>query len=372
MGANDFDRGEVEEGPRTQPALVEGLTAADYAAGLRALADAIEAGGLPASLEFPYANLGMTLYVSSAAAVRDFAARHDLPVRERGTHTTVDIVLGPHPKPTYGGSAQLSVIHIDPADEQEQAEKAEVVEEQQLPGAEYGDAADAAGSEYREAQQRAESYDGSWYECTDCNMVTCCPSSAPDEEHEQWQQDVAEHEEQHRNEEDAQLERVDPDDPASMALPVIGDTVLLSDGTTARVLNRYDAREAPQIANKWQVTGPFGARVVGLDQIVGYPEDDGTSEAEALAEVIVPGLRLPAEVRKAIVDALGSAASKIRESRIERPPSLVQLDAQDAAVRLADAVTDLLVLIGSMTFGPDDNVAPVREALADFRAAVTR
>lgn len=51
--------------------------------------------------------------------------------------------------------------------------------------------------------------------------------------------------------------------------------------------------------------------------------------------------------------------------------SLVQLDERDAAERLAAAVTDLLVLIGSMTFGPDDNVAPVRRALADFRA-VTR
>ena len=40
-----------------------------------------------------------------------------------------------------------------------------------------------------------------------------------------------------------------------------------------------------------------------------------------------------------------------------------------AAAHLADTVTDLLKLIGNMTFGPDDNVAPTREALAAYRKA---
>jgi hypothetical protein len=69
-------------------------------------------------------------------------------------------------------------------------------------------------------------------------------------------------------------QHANPDDPTSMALPVLGDTVRLSDGTTATVLRRrYDSSEAPSIAGKWQVSGPTGARVVGLDQIVGYPDD---------------------------------------------------------------------------------------------------
>lgn len=75
----------------------------------------------------------------------------------------------------------------------------------------------------------------------------------------------------------------DPDDPTGPTLPVIGETVSLYDGTTARVLGRYGDNEAPIIRNTWQVTGPDGARVVRLDQIAGYPEDDETAGATRTA-----------------------------------------------------------------------------------------
>jgi hypothetical protein len=71
--------------------------------------------------------------------------------------------------------------------------------------------------------------------------------------------------------------------------PVQGDALRLTDGTTARVLReRYDENHAPDLAGKWQVTGPTGARVVGAEQIVGYAEDDETAAA-AHARVELPG-----------------------------------------------------------------------------------
>lgn len=77
-------------------------------------------------------------------------------------------------------------------------------------------------------------------------------------------------------------ERFDPADPTALALPVIGDELQLRDGSTARVLHRYDAGAAPEIRNQWQVTGPFGARVIGLQDIEAINPRDGAPAAEQL------------------------------------------------------------------------------------------
>lgn len=73
-------------------------------------------------------------------------------------------------------------------------------------------------------------------------------------------------------------------------LPTEGDELRLTDGTTARVLHaRYDEHHAPDLAGKWQVTGPGGARLVDADDIVGYVEDDQTAAASR-ARVELPGV----------------------------------------------------------------------------------
>lgn len=72
-------------------------------------------------------------------------------------------------------------------------------------------------------------------------------------------------------------ERSDPDDPTALALPVIGDELQLRDGTTARVLQRYDnltARTLFEMPQAWQVTGPDGARVIGLQDIAQIGADE--------------------------------------------------------------------------------------------------
>lgn len=97
------------------------LTPADYAAGLRALADVLEAEGLPSSVKYPQSALKTIMSVSSAAAVRDFALEHGLPVDASGGHTTAELVLGPNPNTHYHGSVVLRVLHIDYADEAEAA-----------------------------------------------------------------------------------------------------------------------------------------------------------------------------------------------------------------------------------------------------------
>lgn len=87
------------------------------------------------------------------------------------------------------------------------------------------------------------------------------------------------------------LHELDPDtpcvprsvqvEPMTTALPVLDDVVSLKDGTTARILQRYDDHAAPAIRNKWQATGPEGARVISLDDITGYPEHDDPNHAVA-------------------------------------------------------------------------------------------
>jgi hypothetical protein len=59
----------------------------------------------------------------------------------------------------------------------------------------------------------------------------------------------------------------DPDDPTSMALPVMGDTVLLTDGTTSKIRSR--------VGNTWKVQDDITdhEHIVTIDQIAGYPDD---------------------------------------------------------------------------------------------------
>lgn len=94
------------------------VTAADYAAGLRALADFLEAKGLPASRRFSTQPFGIQLDVTSADAVKDFALTHDLPVIET-RHTRTVLALGPTPNTYRDGSVELTVVYVpdEPKDE---------------------------------------------------------------------------------------------------------------------------------------------------------------------------------------------------------------------------------------------------------------
>jgi hypothetical protein len=74
-----------------------------------------------------------------------------------------------------------------------------------------------------------------------------------------------------------------PDDEA--ALPTVGDTLRLTDGTTARVLGAYDATLSRVLIGQdhaWQVTGPTGARVIGLTDIVAPQPGARCSECAGL------------------------------------------------------------------------------------------
>lgn len=69
----------------------------------------------------------------------------------------------------------------------------------------------------------------------------------------------------------------DSDAPNNLGLPVIDDEVRLTDGTTARVLQRYDTTLSRIMTGKddaWQVTGRTGARVISLADIAGYVADE--------------------------------------------------------------------------------------------------
>lgn len=84
-------------------------------------------------------------------------------------------------------------------------------------------------------------------------------------------------------------ERSDPDDPQAPALPVLDDELRLTDGTTARVLQRYDATLSRIMTGTdlaWQVTGPTGARVISQDDVAGYVADEASDVEHAAALVI--------------------------------------------------------------------------------------
>ncbi len=72
--------------------------------------------------------------------------------------------------------------------------------------------------------------------------------------------------------EDASIERVDPEDPTSMVVPVPGDQVLMADGGTARVT----ARRMDGDVLSLQVQRPrMGyAEWVGVEEIAGVPEPE--------------------------------------------------------------------------------------------------
>jgi hypothetical protein len=80
-----------------------------------------------------------------------------------------------------------------------------------------------------------------------------------------------------------------PDDWNAPALPVLGDELRLTDGTTARVLQRYDGTTARVLTGQdraWQVTGPTGARVITLHQVARYLADEATDVDHAAGLVL--------------------------------------------------------------------------------------
>jgi len=97
------------------------LTAADYAAGLRALADALEERGLPRDVRHADQPLTTTLVVGSLDAVRDFAATYDLTVDVNANHTSAKLATGPNPNTYYDASIELTVLYIDKSAEPEEA-----------------------------------------------------------------------------------------------------------------------------------------------------------------------------------------------------------------------------------------------------------
>ncbi|GAB3166758.1 hypothetical protein GCM10027059_26220 [Myceligenerans halotolerans] len=74
---------------------------------------------------------------------------------------------------------------------------------------------------------------------------------------------------------------VDPDDPTAMAVPVIGDRVLLHDGTQAIVDSRHRYQDGDGWDRRWKVNPVDGSapRQVTLDEIAGYPEGDTNRDA---------------------------------------------------------------------------------------------
>lgn len=411
------------------------LTAGEYAAGLRALADALEKAGTPANLRFTKQPIGMTMYVASPDDVRDFALKHDLQVSVsdpgdgQSIHTGTDLALDPNPNTYYAGSAVLSVLHITQAEDPEEAPVEEPAPEPVTPGRRpvaSGDTfREAPASELRDGDGILNRYHDAAgmyveevvtvqsvttrrygkgsrvildtlgalrdsYKPTHVFGVLDTPepiyleldgvvmkTTADDDnlsdlEESGWRRISRDEAMSWQPLEDTvgvggstvvptadldapvpyvQVERVDPDDPTSMVLPVIGDTVSLHDGTIARVDSRLRYQKGAGWDERWTVAplDRSALREVTLDEIAGYPDDEAVRFAKVLAEV----------------------AAVSEANHREDAPALVQLDQADAADRLADAVTDLLVLIGPMTFGPDDNVAPVRQALADFRAVAS-
>jgi hypothetical protein len=109
----------------------------------------------------------------------------------------------------------------------------------------------------------------------------------------------------------------DPDDATAPALPVLDDELRLTDGTTARVLQRYDASLSRVMTGKdlaWQVTGPTGARVITLDQVAGYLADEATDVDHAAALVLNAALDWERACERGFVTEHMAAADELHKT----------------------------------------------------------
>lgn len=322
------------------------VTATEYAAGLRALADLIEEHGLPASRRHPKQALTTTIFVESVAAVKDFAATHDLPVDVNGNHTTVQLVTGPNPNTYHEGTAVLTVVHIDKSDETEAVEEPAPEhtpddDEGTLPGDEpvYLELDGVVMKTTADDDNLPDLEDTGWHRISRDEAMSWQPlddTAAGDESAAVPATEL-----------DApvpyvRVERVDPDDPTSMVLPVIGDTVSLHDGTIARVESRPRYQNGNGWDERWKVAPLDRAapREVTLDEIAGYPDEETVRFAKVLAEV-----------------AAVSAANNREDA-----PALVQLDQAEATAKVLEAADAWLD-------APDgDDVGEVMRLAAAIRA----
>jgi hypothetical protein len=104
----------------------------------------------------------------------------------------------------------------------------------------------------------------------------------------------------------------DPDDATAPALPVLDDELRLTDGTTARVLQRYDATLSRVMTGKdlaWQVTG-----VITLDQVAGYLADEATDVDHAAALVLNAALDWERACERGFVTEHMAAADELHKT----------------------------------------------------------
>lgn len=109
----------------------------------------------------------------------------------------------------------------------------------------------------------------------------------------------------------------DPEDPEVPALPVVGDELRLTDGTTASVLQRYDATLSRVMTGQdaaWQVTGPTGARVITLDKVAGYLVDEATDVDHAAALVLNAALDWERACERGFVTEHMAAADELHKA----------------------------------------------------------
>ncbi|GAB3167009.1 hypothetical protein GCM10027059_26950 [Myceligenerans halotolerans] len=169
-------------------------------------------------------------------------------------------------------------------------------------------------------------------------------------------------------------ETANPDDPTSMALPVIGDRVLLHDGTQAIVDSRHRYQDGDGRVRRWKVNPVDGSapRQVTLDEIAGYPEGEPEPTSPAgggvlsLEPITERGLQAVIEVGSRASSQAGLAGIR---------PALVQLDHADAAARALDVLLEWeeiyhgRVQPGENLIGLVDRLA---DAARDYRQAVAR
>lgn len=118
-----------------------------------------------------------------------------------------------------------------------------------------------------------ESYDpaaeSGHFTCPRCGWATGW-AGGPADDDDFGDDPVREHMDRHADEDSR---RVDPDDPTSMALPVVGDTVLLHDGRIGVITNRTGENWCVVFrSERDQVDRDNDYDWVDIDEIAGYPE----------------------------------------------------------------------------------------------------
>lgn len=200
-----------------------------------------------------------------------------------------------------------------------------------------------------------------------CDFAVGATGPVDPDEPDDFRDEVEEHRRRHL---------ADPDDPTSMALPVIGDTVLLSDGTTGRVTGRLHAT--------WRVETDARTRYVYLHQIIGYPDapvdsaQHRSSSQAGLASLSTSGgavtstpapSEAPAPDHGPLAATLSDTTLAKVLSRPAHVPSLVLLDRLESADRLAVAADAMLdAAARGITTGPV--VERLYAALDNYRQAV--